>query len=289
MINKLILYIFSGITFFISNASGQTDLENKIKLILNSTHSEEFVKNYLKGYMQPFVTAFGSAISGAMYHRATVKDFPRFDAGISVVYLTLPNDALMFNDPQNNEVSTVFGTASIPNNLVEGTGKSSILIPQLQINLGLISNFEFTARYLKLNIKEFGDIALMGMGVKYGFGEYIPIFPIDLSVQAMYHKFAIGDWLDSGTIGMNLQLSKGLLLLPLDLYGGIGFENTSMVIKTGLMPDENLRTVGDISIDGENKYRANFGISWTLAFINVHADYNFSKYNSISFGAMIVL
>ena len=43
--------------------------------------------------------------------------------------------------------------------------------------------------------------------------EFIPVFPIDLSVQAMYHKFAIGDWLNSGTIGMNLQLSKELLFL----------------------------------------------------------------------------
>ena len=290
MTKKILLYIVLILIFIVSGASGQTDLENNLKLILNpgSSHSEDYLKSYVKGYMQPFVTAFGTAISGSMYHRATAKGFPQFDVGISFVYLDLPDDALMFNDPQNNLVPTVFGKASISNALAAGTGKSSILVPQIQINLGLISNFEVTGRYLNLNITEFGDISLMGLGVKYGFGEYVPIFPIDLSVQAMYHKFSIGDWLDSGTIGMNLQLSKGLIFLPVDLYGGIGFENTSMVVKTGSIPVDNLLNIEDVRIDGENNFRINFGLSWTLAFFNVHADYNFGKYNSLSFGAMIV-
>ncbi len=289
MINKIFLLINTILIFLVSIVSGQTNLENNLKLILNSgtTYSED----YLKGYMQPFATAFGTAVSGAMFHRASVKGFPRFDVGINVVYLTIPDEALFFNDPLNNEVPTVFGPLSVPthvNSLAGGTGNSSFVIPQLQINLGLISNFEVTARYLNLNIKEFGDISLMGIGVKYGFGEYIPKFPVDLSVQAMYHKFSIDEWLDSGTIGMNLQISKGLLIIPLDIYGGIGFENTSMVIKPGSIPVDLVQNIGDISIDGENNFRLNLGISWTLAFFNLHTDYNFGKYNSLSFGAMIV-
>ena len=292
MVNKIFLFIITILIFLVSIVSGQTELVNNLNRILNPrAHTEEFMKNYLKGYMQPFVTAFGTAISGAMYHRATVKGFPKFDAGISLVYLTVPNEGLVFNDPLNYEVPTVFGTTSVPtydNSLPSGTGNSSFIVPQLQINLGLISNFEVTARYLNINIKEFGDISLMGFGVKYGFGEYIPKFPVDLSVQAMYHKFGIDEWLDSGTIGMNLQISKGLLIIPLDIYGGIGFENTSMVIKSGSIPGDLIRNIGDVSIDGENNFRLNFGISWTLAFFNLHTDYNIGKYNSLSFGAMIV-
>jgi hypothetical protein len=290
MVKKIYIHIVLIIMFIVTSVDGQTDLEKNLKLILNpgSPHTEEYIKSYLKGYMQPFVTAFGTAISGSIYHRATVKEFPQFDIGVSVVSLTLPNDALMFNDPQNKLVPTVFGNESNPNALASGTGKNSILLPQIQINLGLISNFEVTARYLNLNIDKFGEISLMGLGVKYGFEEYVPKFPIDLSVQAMYHKFIIGDWLDSGTIGMNLQLSKELKILPIDLYGGIGFENTSMIIKTGSIPADDLLDIGDVSIDGENNFRFNFGLSWTLAFFNVHADYNFGKYNSLGFGAMIV-
>lgn len=278
----------------ISAGLSQTDLEINLGKILNpsSTYNDDYVKNYLKGYMQPFVTAFGTCVSGAMYHRATVKEFPRFDIGISAVYLSVPDESKYFKDPGNNTVPTIFGKTEAPahdNTLPGGIGLNSILAPQLQVNLGLVSNFEVTARYLNFNIKQFGDLTFTGLGVKYGFGEFAPVFPIDLSVQAMYHKFVMGDWLDSGTIGMNLHLSKKILLTQFEIYGGIGFENTTMLIKTVSFPINNLRNVDNISIDGENNFRFNLGLSWTLTFFNIHADYNFGKYNSLSFGSMIVL
>ena len=84
-------------------------------------------------------------------------------------------------------------------------------------------------------------------------------------------------------------LSKELLFLPIEFYGGVGFEATTMLIKTGIIPVENVLNIGEVSINGENNYRYNLGLSWTLAFFNLHADYNFGKYNSLSFGAMVVL
>ena len=275
---------------FFSLSFGQTDLVKNIQQILNPASSlgEEYLRSYLKGYMQPFATTFGTAVSGAMFHRAKVKEFPGFDIGINAVYINLPDNSKIFKNAQDNNVPTIFGSP-FNQNMPGGTGLNSVLVPQFQLNLGLVSSFEFTARYMDLNIKEFGDINLIGFGVKYGFGEFVPIFPIDLSVQAMYHKFSIGDWLDSGTIGMNLQISKELFFVPLDFYGGIGFETTSMIIKTGMIPLNDILNVGDVSIEGENNYRYNMGISWTIAIFNLHADYNFGKYNSLSLGAMIVL
>jgi len=296
MKNKVLIKIITIILVFMSICWGQTELESNLIQILNpnlnSNYNDDYLRKYLKGYMQPFVTAFGSAVSGAMYHRATVKEFPRFDAGISAVFINIPSESKKFTDLRRNEVPTVFGSSVKPvheNRLPGGTGLNSILVPQLHVNLGLVSGFEATARYLKFKINEFGDISLMGLGVKYGFGKFMPIFPIDLSIQAMYHKFSIGDWLDSGTIGMNLQLSKDFELFPLDFYGGIGFENTSMIVKTGMIPIDNKLSLGDISIDGKNNFRFNLGVSWTLLIFNLHTDYNFGKNNSISFGAMIAL
>lgn len=293
MKNNLHIKITIFLHIFILTCFGQSELEKNLKKILNSTTSygSEYLKQYIRGYMQPFATAFGTSICGGMYHRATIKSFPRFDAGISAVYLTIPDEGKKFSDLQNHINPTVFGSKILPNHdsgLPAGTGLSSLLIPQIHINLGLISNFEITGRYLIHNFDQLGDISLLGFGVKYGFGEFIPLFPIDLSVQAMYHKFTIDEWLNSGTFGMNIQLSKDFPIFPFDIYGGIGFENTSMIIKTGLLPSNNILDLGDITIDGENNYRFNIGISWTLSFFNLHADYNFSKYNSLSFGGMIV-
>ena len=59
-------------TIYNTNLFAQTDLENNLNQILNIpvVGAEDFRKDYLTGYMQPFVTAFGTAVGGAMYHRA---------------------------------------------------------------------------------------------------------------------------------------------------------------------------------------------------------------------------
>lgn len=291
---KKVLIIFSFISLIFSNSvKAQTDLENNLNNILNIADTE-FAKDYLRGYMQPFVTAFGTAVSGAMYHRAYTKGFPRFDAGISAVYLNLPKESKSFIDPNGNSAPTIFGIKEGPfnqnynQNMPGGTENDYFTIPQLHINMGLFADFEVTARYLGVNIKEFGDITLMGLGIKYGFGDLIPLFSIDMSVQAMYHSFKIDEWLDSGTFGMNLQISKGLPLLPIDFYGGVGFENTAMIITTSNIPNSTA-DVGDISIDGENNLRVNLGVSWTMLIVNLHAEYNIGTYNSVGLAAMIVL
>jgi len=173
MLNKIIIKITLLILISSTFGFSQTVLEKNIQQILNpaSSHGNEYIKSYLKGYMQPFATAFGTAVSGAMYHRATVKEFPRFDLGINAVYINMPVESKNFKDSQNNEVPTLFGSKTNPlnnTNLPGGTEINSILVPQFQLNLGLVSSFEITARYMDFNIKEFGDINLLGLGVKYG-------------------------------------------------------------------------------------------------------------------------
>jgi len=152
MIYKVLIFSLAIMSFVF----GQTDLENNLKRVLNSNYDSEYIRNYVKGYMQPFVTAFGTSVCGAMYHRATVKEFPRFDAGISAVYIKIPESSNLFTDQNNLELPTIFGSRTSPehdNTLPGGTGLSSILIPQLQINLGLVSGFEATARYMNFNAK----------------------------------------------------------------------------------------------------------------------------------------
>ncbi len=289
MKNKSI-FVLVIIVILKSNIFAQTDLETNLNKILEPVVGAEDVrKDFLNGYMQPFVTAFGTAVGGAMYHRAYTKGFPRFDAGVSAVYLSVPDAAREFK-LNGIEYATVFGEKDKQmGDYPGGTGNDVLVLPQLHINLGLFSDFEVTARYLGFNIKELGDFTLMGFGIKYGISDLFPLFPIHMSVQAMYHTFKIDEWLESGTVGMNLQISKDLAALPIEFYGGVGFENTAMTLKTENIPGVSDDNIGDVSIDGENNLRVNIGVSWTLLIANLHAEYIFGKYNSIGLGAMIVL
>ena len=108
-----------------------------------------------------------------------------------------------------------------------------------------------------------------------------------ISAQAMYHKFTLGDLMDAGTFSMNLQASVSIPVLPIDVYGGLGLDNSTLEITTEkLDPDPGF---GNIRIDGENSVRLNIGISYTMMMINIHADYNIGEYKSIGAGLMVVL
>jgi hypothetical protein len=261
-----------------------SDLEKRIIDIITTEGDV-----YVKGYMQPFATAFGTSVNGALYHRAYAKGILRFDAGISAVYLSVPDKGQAFTY-NGQEVPTVFGDRNVGGAVTPGTGVSSTFVPMLQANIGFISNLELTGRFIGFTISEFGKISIIGGGVKYGLSDYIPIplFPLDFSVQAMWHSLSVGDWISSGNLGMNIQASSGLSVLPIDIYGGVGYESTSIKIKTAEIPGNTDDSLGDISINGENNIRATMGIGFTMAVINAHVDYNIGFYNSFGMGLMIV-
>jgi hypothetical protein len=264
--------------------------QNKLAVHLSEALKQGYTENYIKGYAQPLVTSFGTLMGGALYHRAYTKGFPRFDAGISAVYISIPDEELKFIF-NNENVPTFFGSNKQSATGILGSGLEGFWLPQLHANIGLFANLEVMVRGFKYNIDEIGDVTMLGFGVKYGLSDLIPIpmFPIDMSVQGAYQTLGVGNWLSVGTFVMNLNVSKGLIILPVDIYAGVGFETTSMTIKTNDIPQVEQFGVGDISFDGDNNLRLNFGLSWTLLILNIHADYNIGEYNSIGGGVMIVL
>lgn len=253
---------------------------------LGNILEEGYGADYIKGYSQPLSTALGTGLGTALYHRGYTKTLPRFDAGISAAYIQIPDDSRSFNSSiSNQDEPTFFGSKE---GLISGIDQNSFLLPMLHVNLGLFANLEATARFAVLDVDNLGKITLYGAGLKYGLSELIPlnILPIDFSVQAAYHKFSIGEILDAGTFSMNLQASLSVPILPLDIYTGIGFDNSTMIVKTDAL---DMQGIGDVTIDGENKLRYNLGVSFTFLLLNVHADYNIGYYNSLGAGVMIVL
>ena len=240
--------------------------------------------SYMKSYLQPFSTALSTAMGSALYHRAYTKGFPRIDIGINVAYVIIPDEDKTFKDESGSEVATIFG--SIPSD-IRGFDKGALAIPYLQANIGLITSLEATARFTKLNVNYLGDITIYGLGLKYDLSDMVPLNLIDLSAQAIYHKFALGNIMDAGAFSMNLQASVGIPVLPIDIYGGLGFDNSTLEIETEKL--DNPDHIGNVRIDGENSVRFNVGLSYTLMVFNLHADYNISEYNSIGAGLMIVL
>lgn len=288
-LKQKILYamVSSVVVFSQLFAQNEYSLESQLRNILIQGYGE----SYLKGYMQPFATAFGTAMGGAVYHRAYTKNFPHFDLGVSGVYMRIPDEAKTFNY-NGDEVSTFFGPNEPGSTGITGSNLESIVLSQIQLNLGLFSNFEVMLRGRNIvPIKEIGDINLLGLGMKYDISDLLPATVPDLylSAQAIYQTLNVCKWLRSATFGMNVQASKDIAFLPLGIYAGIGFEITSLKIKTDYIPDIGSYGIGDVSIEGENKFRLTIGLSLNLTILNVHADYNIGTYDSIAGGLMVAL
>lgn len=281
--------IFVVVVLFLAPVAlvAQNNLENNVKIILSDpTKGEE----YLKGYTQPLVTSFGIIMGGALFHRADVKLFPHLDVGLSFVSIKMPDKSKIFNW-KGERVPTFFGTDDPPEGAVHGTNLSKFMIPQLQLNLELFADFELMFRgNPSYEIVEIGEIAIYGIGVKYGLSDLIsiPDFDLALSAQASYHVLRVSNWLNTGTFGMNVQVSKNLPFIPMGVYSGVGYEATSMTMSTDEIAGIGDNAVGDVKLNGENGLRILFGLSLNVYFLTVNIDYNISEYNSIGGGAKLV-
>jgi len=283
---KVVAVVFYILIFSSSYLGAQTALEKNVRQILEDPRKGQ---PYLLGYIQPLTTAFGTLMGSGMFHRASVKTFPRFDIGLTYSYLNLPEKSAIFIY-QELAQPTVFGDESVPPGEVPGTGLSSVAIPLLQLNFGLTEEFELMLRSsLIYPINELGEIRLSGIGIKYGLSDMVSStsFPIDLSVQASYHLLSLNGWFRTGTFAMNIQSSKAIFTLPLEFYTALGYEVTSITMRLDDLPDSGDNGIGDVKQNGQNGLRLVLGASLYLFFVTLNADYEFGYYNVISVGAKI--
>jgi hypothetical protein len=271
----------------VGQVNSENNLENNVRIILSDPAKGE---PYLKGYTQSLVTSFGIIMGDAIFHRADLKKFPRLDIGLSIAYIKMPDKSKLFNW-QGGRVPTFFGTDDPAEGAVRGTNLSEYYIPQLQLNLGIFTDFELMVRgnpsYV---IDEIGEITIFGIGIKYGLSDLISIqnFDLALSAQVGYHALRVSNWLNTGTFGMNVQASKSLPILPLGVYTGVGYEATSMTMSTDEIYGIGDDAVGDVKLNGENALRFVFGLSLKVYFLTFNLDYNISEYNSLGAGAKLV-
>ena len=277
------------VVVFVSILSNRAESEDNLENIIREMLKNDYPVTYVQSYMQPFATAFGTTMITGIYHRAYTKEFPHGDLGIKAIRIHIP-DQDQFFIYENEKVPTVFGPVTNDSSHTTGTGLKKYTLPIYQLNFGMFSGFEVMIRGNKYTIPEIGTMEFWGLGVRYGMSDIIPmtIIPLDLSVQVIYHTYSMGDWLNSGTFAMNLQTSTDLKVIPVTIFGGIGYESTSLKLSTDKIPEIGSSAIGDISINGKNKLRATIGAGVTILLFNIHFEFNYGEYNSAAAGAMFV-
>ena len=247
-----------------------------------------------KEYVRPLVTAFGSNLNSGLYNTAAVLKPSvfrpiRFGFNFHTMLALVPSSDKTFETVNYNdepvETATVFGDKGgefYPGqNFPDGFNVSMLPL--------FVPGNELMIRYLPpLDFQDYGELTFWGVGLKHSIDQYIPLLPIDIAVQGAYQSFSVGDLVDITSFAVNAHASKTILMWT--LYGGIGFEETTLKAKyeyqppdiEGISPDA---VDVDFEIKGDNNYRMTVGFRYAIIpFVHLNADYTISNYQVITLG-----
>ncbi|TSA24225.1 hypothetical protein D4R71_07330 [bacterium] len=258
-------------------------------------------------YMKPFVTAFGSDLNSGWF--STAKTAPlsfglTFNAMLAVVpdddktFLIHNPDTTLF-EGESKETATAFGNEGAVfiskvggDPLIFPGGADVGMVPLIvpQAHLGLPGGFEVEVRYFPpCEIKDMGKISFVGGGVKYQVSKLIPMLStiVPISIQGTYQQLKLGDEVTLNSTFVNIHASRGLVILPLTIYGGIGYEHTTLEAKYEYTPPwyESLDPEPQkFNITGDNNFRFTAGARLKILLLDVMVDYSVGKYQTVRAG-----
>jgi hypothetical protein len=217
----------------------------------------------------------------------------------------------------------------------EGTGYPYVPAPMIQGTIGIIKDTDISLRYMPTVTFEDINTSLFGFGVKHGLNQWLPggsVLPVDLSVQLgytnltsdfgfevdpeegqdIYNPYAGNPslWDDQAleleATGFTGNLLVGKNMPIISVYGGVGFQTSSMTLKSpGSYPvtvfNEDYNPVDnteetrekiierldepiDLSFDGSNSIHAMAGFRLRLSLLTISGSYTLSNYPVANIG-----
>lgn len=266
---------------------------------------KQLTSDNAKGYLQPFVTAFGANMNSGLYHSADISDMGltiKFDL---IAMGTLIGDEektykavppLPFDQSAVNTATIFGGTGTVVTKTVgadfieyqfqNGQFKTTLYplaVPQLTI--GDVFGTQAVIRYIPIpEIKDFPKTTLFGIGVRHSVSQYIPVIPVDVAGSVFYQSLKIGDMFTAKSFNVGAQVSKSFAVVT--LYGGLQYESSSMDVSYDYSGKYGLPTGTPVKLtmDGDNTFRATIGLGLNLAILHFYADANFGSVTVISGG-----
>lgn len=254
-----------------------------------------------KLYAQPFATAFGTAMNSGAFHSASISDLFGFSLSFQGMYILIPDDQLTFTPvlpagyTASKSSATIFGDKGAyyggPDGYITlppGLDVSAVPMALPQISLSFMGT-EAMLRFIPdIDVGE-KKLGLFGIGVKHSVSRYIPLIPIDVAVQVLYSKFTVTDLIDVKNLAFNAHASKTFgILTP---YFGLQYESTTMDLTyeiqgdpTNADPQLRVDSKANLSLDGDNSFRATLGAALKLAVIVLNVDLNLGSQTVVGGG-----
>jgi hypothetical protein len=275
-------------------------------------------------------SGFGSwaqEVQDALVQEITTMDFTVGISGATIIgssddYITISfrGDDIIFTDPTTGLPRPV--TISPDDIVLEGIGGLGEFLAEIsflpfvapQASIGTILGTRAVFRYfpeISLPVtditKDIGKFSWFGWGIQHNPGVFFPTpLPLDVSLGFFKQSLKINPSGETGetvtpifeasTTAYGITVSKrlGIGILNVTPYAGYLRESSKITFSYDFTLDPGTALEQKIPIDflleGENKSRFNFGLSFRLLLFNINADYNIlGKYKSITVGVMFAL
>ncbi len=276
-----------------------------ISTSLQAQEIEDFLAKYTSengsGYMQPFANAFGANLNSGFFHNAYIpKQGFRLQLGLVTTMALIKDEDKVFSattddfftPEQTVTAPTIFGsTEGVSVNGEGGTvynfpgGLSVDLLPLAvpQVTVGGLFGTEVLVRFFAADIGEdVGQLNLLGLGIRHSIDQYLPeTFPVSLAVAYYWQTLSLENFVDNNTSFIAAQVSyrKG----PLILYGGPGYESSSMEIEYTFESGDSTEDIV-LDLDSNNSLRFTAGLALQLGPLYINTDYNIGNQNILSAG-----
>ncbi len=308
--NRILIIVI--LSLFTTKSFSQVQIEN-----INDAQA------FLQEYLNPLGNGLGAITNNGWYNSAKPHKVLGFDATFTLSVLNVSDEKKSF-DPNSisnfssSETSTptILGSGDgaivqydgeefkLPN---QKTSFSTLILPNFNFGLGIFKKTEVNGRFIpnyKYNLGFFGkgEIRMWGVGFKHDLLQWIPIIgnaiPISLSLQAghtqLNSELSILDQevnIDVQATNVNIILSRKLLMLTGYTSFGYNFSTTTFSAGENINDSENFN-LNELEIDlpiemkfeNNNEFRANVGLRFNLAVVNINANHTFSKYPVTTLG-----
>ena len=284
--------------------------------------------SFLGAYFSPFSESIGSGLNKGWYNTAKPHKLAGFDVTLSLNLITISDEIASFdvNSIENFSSDSSSSTPSIlgsgkgaiinyQNGNVNGQfvmpdqniGIKAVLIPTLNLGLGLIKGTEINVRYIPtyeydIGIVGKGSVELYGAGIKHDILQWLPLnkfLPFDLSIQCAISQFNTSFEVESQSVrqGVDLDIQASTVNLifskkfaMITAYGSVGqnFVSSTLNANTnfslGSTNTLNFDFPLEINMPKTSEIQASAGARLQFAIFTLYVNQTFSSYPSTSAG-----
>lgn len=283
--------------------------------------------NFLGAYFSPFAESIGAGLNKGWYNTAKPHKLAGFDVSLSLNLITISGEIASFDVNSIENFSSA--SSSTPSILGSGEGAiinyqngnvngqfvmpdqnieiKAVLIPTLNVGLGLIKGTDINVRYIPTYEYDIGfigkgSVELYGAGIKHDILQWLPLnkfLPFDLSIQGAFSQFNTSFEVESQSVrqGVDLDIQASTVNLifskkfaMITAYGSVGqnFVSSTLNANTnfslGTTSTLNFDFPLEINMPKTSEMQASAGVRLQFAIFTLYANQTFSSYPSTSAG-----